>query len=133
MKEDKIPHIAIIGGGFCGIMTAVNLIGKARNKLKITIVNSVNPLGRGIAYNTYSKNHLLNVTASNMSAFPDEQNNFTYWVSKQKNYKQMDVGLLSKTFLPRNLYGTYLEEIWNETLTSKSNEIDIKFIDDLGS
>lgn len=123
-------HIAIIGGGFCGIITAVNLLKGAKGPLKITLINSGAPLVRGIAYNTYSSTHLLNVTAGNMSAFPDDMENFTNWLSKKSEYITYQKDLLAKTFMPRNLYGEYLCDIWNTTLAAKRKDIDIHIIDD---
>ena len=48
MPSDSTPHIAIIGGGFAGAVTA--LAGPRRPRpLAITIVESRPELGRGIA------------------------------------------------------------------------------------
>ena len=83
-----MKHIAIVGGGFCGIMTAVNLMKGAKSPLKVTLINSGAPLIRGIAYKTYSSTHLLNVVSGNMSAFPDEMEHFTNWLHKKEEYKK---------------------------------------------
>ena len=45
-------RIAIIGGGFSGIMTAVNLALQSRKPLHPTLVNHARPTGRGVAYGT---------------------------------------------------------------------------------
>src|SRR5689334_744883 len=71
-SSSKSPlSFAIIGGGFCGVMTAVNLARLAKRALHLTIINGHRPTGRGIAYGTRRPEHLLNVAARNMSAFPD--------------------------------------------------------------
>lgn len=126
-------HIVIIGGGFCGIMTVVNLIKSARSPLKITLVNSGAPLVRGIAYNTYSSTHLLNVASGNMSAFPDDMDHFVDWLSKKEDYTAFQKDLLAKTFMPRNLYGEYLCDIWNTTLATKKDNIELSILDDFVS
>lgn len=41
--------IAIIGGGFCGSLSAVNLARLAERPLRVVLINSGRPLGRGIA------------------------------------------------------------------------------------
>lgn len=123
-------HIAIIGGGFCGTVTAVNLIRGAKKPLKITIVNTGAPFNLGIAYNAYSETHLLNVAAGNMSLFPDNMAHFTDWVHSKDEYSEFETDLLSKTFLPRNLFGKYIRNIWKTTLASKSNDIEVDLIDD---
>src|SRR5580692_720700 len=119
----KTKHIVIIGGGFCGTVTSVNLIRGAKGPLKITVVNSGAPFNLGVAYNTYSATHLLNVAAGNMSVFPDDMAHFTNWVKTKDEYSEFEEDLLSKTFLPRNLFGEYIKSVWNSTLASKSNHL----------
>ena len=76
-----MEHIAIIGGGFSGTMTAVNLARLSTRPLRIYVVNSGHPAGRGVAYGTKRAEHLLNVAARNMSAFPDHPNHFLDWLA----------------------------------------------------
>ena len=72
--------IAIIGGGFSGTLTAVNLARFSEEPLKVVLINSRRPFGRGTAYGTARREHLLNVAARNMSAFPDIPNHFFLWL-----------------------------------------------------
>ena len=76
MRSDAHFSVVIIGGGFCGVLTMINLIEKSTGKTSITIINKGYPLARGVAYKTYSEKHLLNVEARNMSAFPDKPDHF---------------------------------------------------------
>ncbi len=126
----KTKHIVIIGGGFCGTMTATNLIRGAKGPLKITVVNSGAPFNLGVAYNTYSATHLLNVAAGNMSVFPEDMMHFTNWVKSKDEYSEFETDLLSKTFLPRNLFGKYVQSVWESTLASMSNHIEFSLVDD---
>jgi uncharacterized NAD(P)/FAD-binding protein YdhS len=128
--EAKKEHIAIIGGGFCGMMTTVHLLENAKHPLKITIINSGYPFGKGVAYSAYSDSHLLNVTAGNMSAFPDKPTHFIDWVHTRKEYNNIDKELLARTFLPRNIYGEYLEDIWNKRFTARKPGIELNIIED---
>ncbi|HMC98090.1 MAG TPA: FAD/NAD(P)-binding protein, partial [Flavobacteriales bacterium] len=66
-----VKHIGIIGGGFTGTMTAVQLIERSNGPLEIVILNDRGTFNKGMAYDPYSKDHLLNVTAAKMSAYPD--------------------------------------------------------------
>ena len=54
-------HIAIIGGGFCGILTLVNLLKIAKNPLHITLIHTEELLAKGIVYDTYSDQHVLSI------------------------------------------------------------------------
>lgn len=58
-----MKKIGIIGGGFSGMMTTVQLIRQSVQPLDITIFGDPETFGRGIAYSAYSKKLLLNVMA----------------------------------------------------------------------
>ena len=102
--------IAIIGGGFAGTLTAVNLIRQCRYAVKIVLIESQQKAGRGMAYSTLSEKHLLNVPAGRMSAFPDKPLHFLRWAQSQ------DKKVKESSFLKRSLYGEYLESILQSTL-----------------
>ena len=120
-------HIVIIGGGFCGIMTAVNLLIKAESPLNITLFNYEYPEGRGIAYKTYTDNHVLNVPCQNMSAFSDQPDHFLNWC-KLNSGNAVDIEELPGKFLPRNLYGNYLDSVFQESLKNKSDHVNFRMI-----
>jgi len=125
MNQNSGNKIAIIGGGFCGIMTAVNLFAKSSNPLSITLFNARYPEGRGIAYKSYSDKHVLNVACQNMSAFADDADHFLNWCKVHPEYRAYGEELGSK-FLPRNLYGKYLDDVLKEALQKK--RADISFV-----
>ena len=64
------PHIAIVGAGFSGLLTAVNLL-EASGRARVTLIERRGVFGPGTAYDTGNPQHLLNVRLDNMSAFPD--------------------------------------------------------------
>jgi len=115
-----MTKIGIIGNGFSGILTAIQLIRQSKVELEIFIFGK-GPIGRGIAYNSYSDKHILNVSAGKMSAFPDEPEHFLDWVTNHINFKDTDRKLLSSAYLSRNLYGEYLGNLWE---TSKETAIE---------
>jgi uncharacterized NAD(P)/FAD-binding protein YdhS len=79
----QLLKIGIVGGGFSGIITAIQLIQKAEIPLSVSIVNERETLCKGIAFNAYSDKQLLNVIAGKMSAFPAKPGNFIDWVLRQ--------------------------------------------------
>src|SRR5438128_12461523 len=99
--------IGIIGGGFTGTMTAVQLIRQADELLDIMIVCPKESFVRGVAYNPYSKEHLLNVITSKMSAFADKPNHFLEWVLDRQEFAGKDEAIVANSFMPRYLYGEY--------------------------
>ena len=91
-------RIAIIGGGFTGAILAAQLLRKGNASLSVVVIERAAPPGRGVAYGTQYGWHLLNVPASNMSAFPDDPEHFLRWA--QGNY---DSGVEPSSFLPRRI------------------------------
>ncbi len=69
------PHVVVVGGGFGSTMTAVHLAVQAVNTpMRITLVNAGSPYAQGVAYSAARPEHLLNVAAYKMSAFPEKPN-----------------------------------------------------------
>ena len=127
-----MKKIGIIGGGFTGTMTAVQLIDKSAGPCEIILINERETLNKGIAYNPYSDKHLLNVIAGKMSAYPDKPDNFLDWVMQKENFKQKDRTLITNSFLPRQIYGEYLCHLWDVAEKSAgSKQIQINVIDSL--
>jgi len=120
-----MKKITIIGGGFSGILTAVNLIERATSGIEINIIGEKNSFAKGIAYIPYSKNHLLNVTTARMSAFENKPDHFLNWVLEQPKFKGVNRDLIAGAFLPRYIYGEYITYIWNNSLNSTSLKINI--------
>ena len=100
--------VVIVGGGFCGTMTAVNLSRLADRPLRVVVVNRGHPTGRGVAYGTKRAEHLLNVAARNMSALADHPNHFVDWLRTRTEYADLPDPVLRETFVRRRAYGDYL-------------------------
>ncbi|MEX2577718.1 MAG: FAD/NAD(P)-binding protein [Verrucomicrobiales bacterium] len=104
-------RVAIIGGGYSGIMTAVNLVRLSSEPLRVTIVNGRRPAGRGVAYGTRRPEHLLNVAARNMSAFSDQPDHLVNWLRTRCEYDEVPERELRERFIPRMVYGDYLRSL----------------------
>ena len=105
-------HVAIIGGGASGVLTAAQL-HRQQPDLSVALIDSTGS-GRGLAYGTPHLVHLLNVPAANMSAFPDQPEHFHYWL------RQIDPWAARGTFAPRKLYGDYLSQVLEEACRAPS-------------
>jgi uncharacterized NAD(P)/FAD-binding protein YdhS len=131
--QQRLHHlkkIGIIGGGFAGTMTAVQIIEKSHTPCEIILISDAAGLNRGIAYNPYSPKQVLNVIAGKMSAYPDKPDHFTDWVMQQPKFRDKDRSIISNSFLSRQLYGTYLTGIWQESLgLAESKKIVITLVD----
>ena len=105
--------VAIIGGGFSGAILAAQLLRHSDPSLSIAVVEKASSVGRGLAYETECASLLLNVRARNMSAFPDDPHHFLRWA--QSNY---DPATGPGSFLPRAVYGHYVQAVLNEAAQS---------------
>ncbi|MBR8840402.1 MAG: FAD/NAD(P)-binding protein [Stigonema ocellatum SAG 48.90 = DSM 106950] len=101
--------IAIIGGGLSGTLVAANLLRNATIPLSIKLIERTLEVGRGVAYGTSFDSHLLNVPAQMMSAFPDQPDHFIDWLHRNGHNK-----VQASTFVPRRVYGDYVQAILNE-------------------
>lgn len=76
----RIPHIAIIGGGFSGATVALNLLRRLPPAAaRVTIIEPRPLLGGGVAYSSVDPAHRLNVPASRMLVLVEEPGAFEEW------------------------------------------------------
>lgn len=98
--------IAIVGGGFSGTVVAANLLRRPpREPTRLVLIERSAAVGRGVAYADRAYPYLLNVPAGRMSANSAAPHEFLHFVQ----------GRIPKAtaedFLPRSLYGEYLQEV----------------------
>ena len=96
-----LPLVAVIGGGFSGLMTALHLVRAGTVRVRL-IEKSAN-FAQGAAYCTANPDHLLNVRAGNMSAWPDEPGHFARWLAERRPG--------ADAFASRGEYGLYLQDL----------------------
>src|SRR5687768_3808997 len=110
--------ITIVGGGFCGALTAVNILRQNHEgNIRIILIDRGTRLGRGLAYGTWDDNFLLNVPAGNMSALPDDPNHFVRFC------QNIDPAFNAASFISRRLYGDYLELTLREEIAHRSETV----------
>lgn len=104
-RRDEMPTVAIVGAGFAGTATAVQLLRQARRPLSVCLINESGRMARGLAYGTSSTAHLLNVPAGNMSALAGDETHFL------RHAQAQDASRHAGSFVPRAEYGEYLEAL----------------------
>jgi uncharacterized NAD(P)/FAD-binding protein YdhS len=109
--REKLP-IAVIGGGFSGTMAAIELARSVPPDQPILLCERGQTFGSGVAYATKVSEHLLNVRATNMSAFASEPAHFQSWLVKQGDAVGAEVHRTEAgVFATRDTYGKYLTSI----------------------
>ncbi|NGM48773.1 pyridine nucleotide-disulfide oxidoreductase [Caulobacter sp. 602-2] len=104
MALPPTPVIAVVGAGFSGVMTALNLLRDGA-AVRVILLERNAPVGLGAAYATHNPSHRLNVRAGNMSAWPDRPGDFVDWMQGLG----LDVG--AGDFATRGDYGRYLQAL----------------------
>lgn len=99
--------VTIIGGGASGVLLAAHLLRNPDPALRVTVLERQGQYGQGLAYSARHRDHRVNVPARGMSAFADDPDHFWRWLQEREPGKHAS----SWTFVPRRLYGAYLEDV----------------------
>ena len=94
--------VAIVGAGFSGLLTTLHLLREPAGP-QVRLIERRSAFGRGAAYSTTNQEHLLNVRAANMSAFPEQPDHFIDWLAREGQAEE------AATFVTRARYGGYLQ------------------------
>lgn len=95
-----------MGAGFSGTVLAANLLGaESFRDTRIVLIERSGRFGRGVAYAPRHFPYLLNVPAARMSARSTAPDQFLEFARRRFG------PVAGSDFLPRELYGDYLEEI----------------------
>jgi len=111
------PTVAIVGCGFSGTMVAVHLARQGHDSPRVLMFERNERLARGVAYGTARPEHLLNVPARLMSAFPDEPDHFLNWL------RDHDPAVQPGAFVSRQVYGDYLEDLLRDAARLSGSEL----------
>jgi uncharacterized NAD(P)/FAD-binding protein YdhS len=113
--------VVVVGGGLSGALFGLKL-HRARPGWRIVVVEPKKKLGGGIAYGACGPQHLLNVPVSRMEVGLTP--GFAQWLEPQRAAiaealveSQLD---LASAFVPRRLFGDYMEARIDEALSPKA-------------
>ncbi|WP_024275209.1 FAD/NAD(P)-binding protein [Hyphomicrobium sp. 802] len=106
MSLAKARNVLILGGGASGTLLAIQIL-RTNTNTTITLIERTASPGKGIAYGSVDPIHLLNVRASNMSAYPDMPDHFVHWLDKNSQDARA-IGGENFRFASRLAFGNYL-------------------------
>ena len=113
------PRICIIGGGFSGAVTAIQLARKLSGPAVIDIVEPRPLLGGGVAYSAIDPSHRINVPAAKMVVFAEDPLHFERWLQDGNRLAGDPAALWSNGAFPqRQLFGRYLAALVEDTRQS---------------
>ncbi|WP_424684153.1 FAD/NAD(P)-binding protein [Frateuria sp. YIM B11624] len=117
-------RVAIIGGGAAAVALLSELVERAHAPLHLDwYTGGATHPGRGVAYGTASSRHLLNVRAATMGMFSPRPRGFLDFAQRA------DPQVAGTDFLPRRLYGDYLEDEAARALAqSRDRGVDVRVV-----
>lgn len=115
--------VAVIGGGFSAAATIINLMDVLEPEQTIGVVGRTAGLGLGIAYGRADEMHRLNVPAGRMSIFPNKPDHLCAWLKRNGH----DHG--AEDFIPRRLFGAYVQDTLEVQLHRSDNRARLHFQD----
>src|SRR6202034_721918 len=99
--------IVIVGAGFCGSVLAANLL-RSPGRRDIVLIERGTSIGRGVAYASHDVPYVLYVSTGRLSVQPGDPLHFLRYV--RQSHPDAD----AEDFMPRSLYGNYLQEVLDE-------------------
>jgi uncharacterized NAD(P)/FAD-binding protein YdhS len=115
--------VAVIGGGFTGSLFALKIL-RARPDWAVLLVEDRVHAGRGIAYGACEAQHLLNVPVSRMEVGLEP--GFGAWLRSRPGLLgdalAESKGRLEDAFVPRHLFGDYMEQRLSDVLLSSDGQ-----------
>lgn len=109
--------VAIVGGGFAGLMTMVHLC-RAMPHARIAVFERRPRSAPGVAYGGCDADHLLNVPAARMGAFPSEPGAFHAWLGERFPGRWG-----ADDFAPRALFGAYFSQLVAHELATTGAQV----------
>ena len=120
-SSERRYTVAIVGGGFSGAVFGLKL-HVAQPDWRVIVIEPDRSLGRGVAYGACGPQHLLNVPVSRMEI--GLQPSFASWLQRHRSRiaeSLVESGLdVLAAYVPRRLFGDYLEERIGEALNTRS-------------
>ena len=94
------------------MLLACHLLRDIDDDICVTLIQkSGRTVGRGMAYSTAQPGHLLNVRATNMSAFADDPLHFCRWLVEHDDEFEGERNWVPSPSAQRRVYGRYISEL----------------------
>ncbi len=103
-------RVVVVGGGAAGTLVGAHLLRRARPEapVEVRVVERSDLVGPGLAYGAADPHHLMNNTATRLSAYPGDADHLLRWCAEHGIQTERGA------FLPRRTYGRYLSGLVSE-------------------
>lgn len=105
-------------------MLAIQLLRQAHAGRRIVLFEPKAPLADGVAYATRRPEHLLNVPAGKMSAFPGQPTDFVDYL-RDSGLSDLPPQQLSRRYMPRLHFGAYLRDRLAAARDASAGRLDV--------
>lgn len=116
--------MAVIGAGAAGAMVAIQLCETAARRpipCELVLIDPAPEAGRGRAYATSDRRHLLNAPAGNMSCRPDDPGHFVRWLCRHG-----EPAATPADFSTRHRYGAYLADTLGRAIMAAQGVVTVR-------
>lgn len=128
-------RVAVVGAGAAGTLVAAHLVdAAARNgcRVEVTLVDPAAEVGRGVAYSTTDRRHLLNVPCGRMSAWPQDPDHFLRWLRSRAEDERPGDGAGERveacSYVPRTAYGDYLADVLDARAATAGRQVRVHHV-----
>lgn len=119
---EKMADLAIVGGGSTATSFLAQLVAaldpaKEDGARRITVFEPLPDVGPGEPYAADLPTNLLNIPAGKMSAYAEDRGHFLRWIESRGAGMLRKHGVMqldADAFLPRPLFGEYLQDVWRD-------------------
>ncbi len=110
MGSTRTRTIAIVGAGFSGTALAYRLLGSTHAvPTRVVLIERAQRFGPGLAYSARAAGTTLNVPAARMSIDEARPGDLLDYLNTRANSVTPEESVSPEEFVPRTLYGDYLE------------------------
>ena len=124
-----VPTVVVVGAGASGSLSALHLLRTAARRstdLEVLLLDPTPRWARGVAFGTPDLEHLLNVPASGMSAFPEQPTHFVRWLERQDPQAAVDPA----AFVSRAQFALYLDDTLTEAVAATAGQVRLRHVRD---
>ena len=118
----RLPSVVVVGGGFCGAAFAMHLLrDHAGLAFSLDVIEPRALLGAGLAYSTTDPQHRINVAASRMSPFIEDDLHLDRWLRGQGVPARDRQAVLpdGRIYAQRAEIGRYMDQLVREAARAR--------------